>query len=163
MKKSRGFRLGRKLVKILKFAVNRKTTKQYQRLTPPSSTTNTISRLCNWARGLCLPKSKSGYVRVGHDPIEATKPVGVPKGHLAVYVGEKEDDAHRYLVPVIYFNHPLFGDLLKEVEEVYGYDHPGRIQIPCRVSEFENVQTRIAAGGGGDGRRRWRLRCLSGV
>ncbi|KAF7137851.1 hypothetical protein RHSIM_Rhsim07G0103900 [Rhododendron simsii] len=131
MKKARGFRLGRKLVKILKSAVKRKTTKQYQRLTPPSSTTNTISRLCNWARGLCLPKSKSGYVRVGHDPIEATKPVGVPKGHLAVYVGEKEDDAHRHLVPVIYFNHPLFGDLLKDVEEKYGVDSKVRARKVC--------------------------------
>lgn len=110
-----------------------------------------------------MPKSKSGYVRVGHGPIEAAKPVGVPKGHLVVYVGEKEDDAHRYLVPVIYFNHPLFGELLKGVEEEYGYDHPGRIQIPCQVSEFENVRTRIAGGSGGDGHRRWRLRCLSGV
>lgn len=148
-------------MKIFKFSfTSRRITKQYRRSTPPSYTTKTIANVCNWAKGLCLPKSKSGYARVGRDPIEATKPVGVPKGHLAVYVGEKEDDAHRYLVPVIYFNHPLFGGLLKEVEEEYGYNHPGRIQIPCRVSEFENVRTRIA---GGNGHRWWRLRCLSGV
>lgn len=71
----------------------------------------------------------------------------VPKGHLAVYVGDSDDDdTHRYVVPVIYFNHPLFGDLLQEAEKVYGFNHPGGITIPCGVSEFESVQTQIAAG-----------------
>ncbi|CAL5355959.1 unnamed protein product [Camellia sinensis] len=159
MRKTRGF----KLAKIFKWAIHRKT---YQHLNPPNSTSKAMSKLCKWGRslknraqGLCF--SKSGYIRVGQDPVEA-KPV--PKGHLAVYVGEKEDDTHRYLVPVIYFNHPLFGDLLREAEKEYGHNHPGGIQIPCRVSEFENVRTRIAGGGAGGGfcrRRSWRLRCLS--
>ncbi|KAI7988246.1 Auxin-responsive protein SAUR36 [Camellia lanceoleosa] len=89
-----------------------------------------------------------------------TKLWGVPKGHLAVYVGEKEDDTHRYLVPVIYINHPLFGKLLEEAVNEYGFDHSGGIQIPCRISEFENVRTRIAAAGAADRRirRGWRLR-----
>ncbi|GFZ01934.1 SAUR-like auxin-responsive protein family [Actinidia rufa] len=129
-----------------------------------------MSKLCNLCRslkqgvkGLCFPNSKSGYIRVGQDPI-VLKPESVPKGQLPVYVGEREDDAHRFFVPVIYFNHPLFGDLLREAEKEYGYDHPGRIQLPCRVSEFEKVKTRIAAGGDGNHRRRrrWRLKCLSG-
>ncbi|KAM3379785.1 hypothetical protein P3S68_012199 [Capsicum galapagoense] len=79
----------------------------------------------------------------------------VPKGHLAVYVGEKQEDACRVLVPVVYFNHPLFVDLLREAEMVYGFDYSGGIRIPCRISEFEKVQSRITAMGGG-GRRNWR-------
>ncbi|XP_015084692.1 auxin-responsive protein SAUR36-like [Solanum pennellii] len=107
---------------------------------------------------LCFGRPNSGYIRVGQEPI-ASKQVSVPKGHLAVYVGEKKDDTCRIMVPVIYFNHPLFAELLKEAEMVYGYNHSGGIQIPCRVSEFENVKSRIAAmGGGGNsrGERSWK-------
>ncbi|XP_028091501.1 uncharacterized protein LOC114291825 [Camellia sinensis] len=70
-------------------------------------------------------------------------------GQMAVYVGQKDGgDFHRVLVPVMYFNHPLFEKLLREAEEEYGFDHPGGITIPCRISEFESVQTRIVAGRG---------------
>ncbi|XP_076958508.1 uncharacterized protein LOC143634255 [Bidens hawaiensis] len=72
----------------------------------------------------------------------------VPKGHLAVYIGEEEGNVCRVLVPVIYFNHPLFGELLREAEKVYGHDHCGGIHVPCRLSEFEDVQSRICAAGG---------------
>ncbi|RRT72962.1 hypothetical protein B296_00022564, partial [Ensete ventricosum] len=70
-----------------------------------------------------------------------------PKGHLAVYVGgEKEGGpSRRYMVPVIYFNHPLFGELLRESEEEFGFHHPGGITIPCPAAKFELVRTRIAA------------------
>lgn len=150
MRKTRGFRLRvRKLVKIFKWIIRpRKETARYQRLESP--TANPISKFFTLARSLrrgakqlCFPNS--GYMRVGQAPEEA-KPVVVPKGHMAVYVGESDDDTQRYLVPVIYFNHPLFGELLKEAEKIYGFNHPGRIVIPCGVSEFEKVQMRIAAG-----------------
>ncbi|GFP94991.1 auxin-induced protein x10a [Phtheirospermum japonicum] len=62
---------------------------------------------------------------------------------MAVYVGKKEGDFQRILVPVVYFNHPMFGDLLRESEKEYGFDQPGGLTIPCRISEFERVQTRI--------------------
>lgn len=71
------------------------------------------------------------------------KPEPVPKGYMAVYVGQKDGDFQRYLVPVVHFNHPLFGDLLKESENEYGFNQPGGLAIPCRISEFERVQTRI--------------------
>ncbi|KAH0648716.1 hypothetical protein KY285_033964 [Solanum tuberosum] len=95
-------------------------------------------------RVLHFGRTNSGYF--GQEP---NKKVSVPKGHLAVYVGEQEDDTCRVVVPVIYFNHPLFTELLREAEMVYGYNYPGRIQIPCRISEFENVKSRIAATVGG--------------
>lgn len=78
--------------------------------------------------------------------MESARPAEVPKGYLAVYVGQKDGEFQRVLVPVIYFNHPLFGQLLREAEEVFGFDHPGAITIPCRISEFEHVQTRIKEG-----------------
>ena len=84
----------------------------------------------------------------------------MPKGHLAVYVGEEDGEFRRVLIPVIYFNHPLFSDLLREAEKKFGFEHPGGITIPCRLTEFERVKTRIASGSGQRGRTRrlgWRL------
>ncbi|KAK4338291.1 hypothetical protein RND71_042778 [Anisodus tanguticus] len=107
------------------------------------------------AKGLCSVKPNSDYIRVGQELVDP-KQVAVPKGHLAVYVGEKKDDTCRIVVPVMFFNHPLFAELLREAEMVYGYNHSGGIQIPCRVSEFENVKSRIAATGG-DGNCRGEL------
>lgn len=78
----------------------------------------------------------------------------VPKGHLAVYVGRRSGELRRVLVPVVYFNHPLFGDLLREAEEEFGFSHRGGgITIPCEVSEFERVKSQVAAAGN-CGRRR---------
>ncbi|RAL54678.1 unnamed protein product [Cuscuta campestris] len=95
-----------------------------------------------------LKRRRWWYVRVGQEPEKE----GVPVGHLAVYVGEAEGAACRAVVPVVYFNHPLFASLLKQAETVYGFDQPGGIRIPCRVSEFESVKSRIAAAA--DGLRR---------
>lgn len=164
MNKTRGFRL----VKVFKWFTHRRTGVSYQR--PASgSATRAISKLYNWcrslkhgAKGICFGNRKSGYIRVGEEPVEPKNPVSVPKGHLAVYVGDEEDDACRVLVPVIYFNHPLFGELLREAENIHGFDHPGGIQIPCRKSEIENVKMKIAAAGSSNGggnrrrRRSWR-------
>lgn len=72
-----------------------------------------------------------------------------PKGHLPVYVGRKDvDPPRRVLVPVIYFNHPLFGELLRGAEEEFDFRHPGGITIPCPISDFESVRTRVAAASG---------------
>lgn len=91
-------------------------------------------------------------MELGYGPIE------LPKGHLAVYVGESEDEKQRVLVPVTHFNHPLLGKLLEDAEKLYGFDHPGVITIPCGVSEFERVQ-KIIANTGSCYHRRLRICC----
>ncbi|MCA0777046.1 SAUR-like auxin-responsive family protein, partial [Vibrio vulnificus] len=49
-----------------------------------------------------------------------------------------------FIVPVIYINHPLFMQLLKEAEEEYGFEYDnGPISIPCHVAEFRHVQGMI--------------------
>ncbi|XP_043715172.1 auxin-responsive protein SAUR36-like [Telopea speciosissima] len=157
MRKIQGFKLGRKLVTVFKWALKRKRKRgNYKVLEHPpsqSSKSKTISKIFDWgrnlkrgAKGLCCGKPGSRYARLGPEQSEAKSDPAVPKGHLAVYVGEKDGYPHRVLVPVIYFNHPLFAELLREAEEEYGYQHPGGITIPCRISDFESVQTRIAAG-----------------
>ncbi|KAL5713482.1 hypothetical protein ACHQM5_015571 [Ranunculus cassubicifolius] len=64
----------------------------------------------------------------------------VPKGHFAVYVGENQKKAKRYVVPISYLNQPLFQDLLNKAEEEFGYDHPlGGLAIPCNEELFVNL------------------------
>lgn len=64
----------------------------------------------------------------------------IPKGCLAVKVGHEGEEQHKFVIPVMYINHPLFIQLLNEAEEEYGFDQKGLITIPCHVEEFRNVQ-----------------------
>ncbi|CAI0438321.1 unnamed protein product [Linum tenue] len=61
----------------------------------------------------------------------------MPKGHVAVYVGEVEMMMKRFVVPISYLSHPTFQDLLRKAEEEFGFDHPmGGLTIPCREDAF---------------------------
>ncbi|KAF3681934.1 Auxin-induced protein 15A [Capsicum annuum] len=67
----------------------------------------------------------------------------VPKGHLAVYVGET-DKKKRYVVPIAYLNHTSFQELLKKAEEEFGFQHPmGGLTIPCNEEAFFHVTSRL--------------------
>ncbi|KAL8556272.1 hypothetical protein ACS0TY_003909 [Phlomoides rotata] len=67
----------------------------------------------------------------------------VPKGHLAVYVGENEKK--RFVVPVSYLNHSSFQELLFEAEEEFGFHHPmGGLTIPCSQDLFINLISRLS-------------------
>ncbi|MBA0675418.1 hypothetical protein Goari_016964 [Gossypium aridum] len=68
----------------------------------------------------------------------------VPKGHIAVYVGETQ--RKRFAVPISVLNHPSFNDLLKRAEEEFGFNHPmGGLTIPCREDAFLNLTSRLQA------------------
>jgi SAUR family protein len=67
-------------------------------------------------------------------------PKDVPKGFVAVYVGDGQEEQTRFVIPVFYFNHPLFLHLLEETEHVYGFNQKGVFTIPCQVSDFEYLQ-----------------------
>ncbi|AES89353.1 putative small auxin-up RNA [Medicago truncatula] len=70
-----------------------------------------------------------------------TKVVDVPKGYLAVYVGDKQK---RIVIPVSYLNQTLFQDLLSQAEEEFGYDHPmGGLTIPCTEDAFQHITSRL--------------------
>ncbi|XP_050233802.1 auxin-responsive protein SAUR21-like [Mercurialis annua] len=69
--------------------------------------------------------------------------VDVPKGYIAVYVGE--DQKKRFLVPISYLNEPSFQDLLSLSEEEFGFDHPmGGLTIPCREDTFNDVISNLS-------------------
>ncbi|KAH1108601.1 hypothetical protein J1N35_012369 [Gossypium stocksii] len=82
------------------------------------------------------------HLHLNHHQHQQGKKQGsdVPKGCLAIKVGSEGEEQQRFVVPVIYFNHPLFMQLLKEAEEEYGFDQKGTITIPCNVQEFRNVR-----------------------
>ncbi|PIA46677.1 hypothetical protein AQUCO_01500309v1 [Aquilegia coerulea] len=66
----------------------------------------------------------------------------VPKGHIAVYVGENEK--RRFVVPISYLAHPLFQDLLNQAEEEFGYNHPmGGLTIPCDEDSFIELTSQL--------------------
>lgn len=67
----------------------------------------------------------------------------IPKGCLAILVGQEGEEQQKFVIPVIYINHPLFVQLLKEAEEEYGFDQKGPITLPCHVEEFRTVQGMI--------------------
>ncbi|TVU43605.1 hypothetical protein EJB05_10089, partial [Eragrostis curvula] len=53
----------------------------------------------------------------------------VPRGHMAVYVGEGRK---RFVIPTACLSHPTFVTLLKRVEDEFGFDHRcGGLTIPC--------------------------------
>ncbi|KAL6183666.1 hypothetical protein ACLB2K_045077 [Fragaria x ananassa] len=52
----------------------------------------------------------------------ASKTSDIPKGYLAVYVGESQKK--RYVIPIPYLKQPSFMYLLSQAEEEFGYDHP---------------------------------------
>ncbi|WVZ18877.1 hypothetical protein V8G54_006199 [Vigna mungo] len=65
------------------------------------------------------------------------KDAEVPKGYLAVYVGEK---MKRFLIPVLFLNEPLFQELLRQAEEKFGFCHPmGGLTIPCEETQLLSI------------------------
>ncbi|KAI8554158.1 hypothetical protein RHMOL_Rhmol05G0076800 [Rhododendron molle] len=66
----------------------------------------------------------------------------VLKGHLVVYVGESEKK--RFVIPISYLSNPSFQDLLNQVEEEFGFDHPmGGLTIPCREDVFIGLASQL--------------------
>ncbi|XP_011037241.1 PREDICTED: uncharacterized protein LOC105134501 [Populus euphratica] len=73
----------------------------------------------------------------------ASRSLDVPKGFLAVYIGEREKK--RFVVPVSYLNEPSFQDLLTKAEEEFGFNHPmGGLTIPCREDKFNDVLSSLS-------------------
>ncbi|KAI6702691.1 hypothetical protein NL676_011827 [Syzygium grande] len=169
---TRGFSLNKHLFQVSKWIEDRtrSPSQGYSHLgAAPSGpcTLNPVSKLLSWCRGLKSKRTKllcsgkpvgSGDMLVGQDPVkERSMVTTVPKGHLAVFVGRRSGEFRRVLVPVVYFNHPLFGDLSREAEEEFGFGHRGGgISIPCEVSEFERVKSLVAAAGHGGRRSTWK-------
>ncbi|KAM5548545.1 hypothetical protein ABKV19_000116 [Rosa sericea] len=74
--------------------------------------------------------------------LSASKSLDIPKGYFAVYVGKSQ--MKRFVIPVSFFNEPMFLDLLSQAEEEFGYDHPmGGITIPCSEHTFLDLTSHL--------------------
>ncbi|KAJ1272035.1 hypothetical protein BS78_06G172200 [Paspalum vaginatum] len=161
-----GFRLGRKLLGLWRWALcgrrRRRRRGGYLRLRkqPCAAEQRAASRkpalapVLRWGRSLARRLSLLGRHRLA-TPDDDERAVTTPKGQVAVYVGGGTGEASaslRYVVPVVYFNHPMFGELLREAEEEFGFQHPGGITIPCPAARFEQAAALVAAGKKGFGR-----------
>ncbi|KAL1551881.1 auxin-responsive protein SAUR32-like [Salvia divinorum] len=60
----------------------------------------------------------------------------VPKGFVAVCVGL---DLKRFVIPTEYLSHQMFGILLREAEEEFGFQQEGVLKFPCEVEVFEKI------------------------
>ncbi|XP_058732674.1 auxin-responsive protein SAUR21-like [Vicia villosa] len=66
----------------------------------------------------------------------------IPKGYLAVYVGE--ENKKRFVVPISYLHQPAFQQFLCKAEEEFGFNHPmGGLTIPCGEDVFVNVTSQF--------------------
>ena len=67
----------------------------------------------------------------------------VPKGYLAVYVGESEKK--RFVIPISFLNTPSFQELLCIAEEEFGFNHPmGGLTIPCTEDMFIDLTSQLS-------------------
>ncbi|GMY05582.1 auxin-responsive protein SAUR21-like [Fagus crenata] len=72
----------------------------------------------------------------------ASTSMEVPKGYIAVYVGESEK--RRFVIPISFLNQPSFQELLSKAEEEFGFDHPmGGLTIPCNEDIFINLTSSL--------------------
>ncbi|KAL7237449.1 hypothetical protein ACSBR2_003694 [Camellia fascicularis] len=72
----------------------------------------------------------------------SSAPFDVPKGYLAVYIGESE--RKRFVILISYLNQPSFQDLLSQAEEEFGFKHPmGGLTIPCKEDIFINLTSQL--------------------
>lgn len=60
----------------------------------------------------------------------------VPKGYVAVCVGK---ELKRFVIPTEYLSHQVFGILLREAEEEFGFQQEGVLKFPCEVEMFEKI------------------------
>ncbi|GMY05577.1 auxin-induced protein 15A-like [Fagus crenata] len=68
--------------------------------------------------------------------------IDVPKGYIAIYVGEGERS--RFVIPISFLNQPSFQELLTKAEEEFGFNHPmGGLTIPCSEDIFIDLTSRL--------------------
>ncbi|KAK7313211.1 hypothetical protein VNO77_37750 [Canavalia gladiata] len=101
-----------------------------------------LSRVGDSSLQYTLLRSESRMPRRG-ESFRRNRHVGVPVGHVPVYVGEEME---RFVVSAELLNHPVFVKLLNRSAQEYGYEQKGVLRIPCHVIVFERVLEALRLG-----------------
>lgn len=81
----------------------------------------------------CKRKKKAMEEELKESLLVDKKSFVVPKGCLAVYVG---DGMRRFVIPTNYLCLPTFRALMERVGEEFGFDQIGGLRIPCEEDYF---------------------------
>jgi SAUR family protein len=82
----------------------------------------------------------------GYEEEEEGLPSDVPRGHFAVYVGERR---RRFVVPLALLDLPEFRSLLRRAEEEFGFAGAGAggiLVLPCEEVAFRSLTSSAALG-----------------
>lgn len=114
--------------KFLRTCLNKWRKTEFRTPTTTSSSSSSMSS-SSWASGCrweCafwpLSLQEEGFV-----------PRDVPRGHLAVYVGE---NYRRFVIKTTLLDHPLFQALLDLAQDEYGFGSSSKLWIPCDENMF---------------------------
>ncbi|KAK7267877.1 hypothetical protein RIF29_20557 [Crotalaria pallida] len=84
------------------------------------------------------------YGRSGGGGKKPPPPPDVPRGHLAVMVGEAK---RRFVIRADYLNHPVLQQLLEQANnEGHGFNKSGPLAIPCDEFLFEDIIQSLRSG-----------------
>ncbi|GJN01749.1 hypothetical protein PR202_ga19040 [Eleusine coracana subsp. coracana] len=117
----------------------------------------------NWRRkssaiGCCKQEMRQRLITSSASGGEGGKPTCVPRGCVAVLVGEEEEAAERVVVEVRALGQPCVRALLDMAEREFGYDQKGVLRIPCAADEFRRA---VAADHDSTRGHHQRRRCTS--
>ncbi|KAJ3677191.1 hypothetical protein LUZ60_002915 [Juncus effusus] len=114
---------------------------------------NTIGKTVSLDRTELLPRIKTTYDSSddssdggnssGDDYDGADSPFmppDVPRGHLPVLIGFKDQNIiERFVIPCKFLSLPPFQVMLKKAEEVYGYNPEGMLTLPVEPETFKYI------------------------
>ncbi|XP_074581128.1 auxin-induced protein X15-like [Curcuma longa] len=95
-------------------------------------------------------KSSQREKEVIKDSLLHGKEMAVPKGCMAVYVGE---ELRRFVIPTSYLCLPVFRPLMERVKEEFGFDQAGGLRIPCDEEDFERLLQALRAQARSSGKK----------
>lgn len=94
-------------------------------------------------------QQQDGYDYEHEEEETAGLPSDVPRGHFAVYVGERR---RRFVVPLALLDLPEFRSLLRRAEEEFGFAGAGAggiLVLPCEEVAFRSLTSGSAMACGG--------------
>lgn len=105
--------------------------------TNPTTTTTSAAATTTTNKSIKFLKKTLSFTEISlSSAAAAAASNAVPKGYVAVCVGK---ELKRFVIPTEYLSHQVFGILLREAEEEFGFQQEGVLKFPCEVEMFEKI------------------------